>query len=93
MKALAFIAVALLLVGCEDTYRYPCQDPVNANKPECNRPICEADGMCFDTLNGLPPKQAEEIAKEEAAEVESEVTQTTSEVSVDEVNKDEPTGE
>ena len=60
MKALALIAVALLLVGCEDTYRYPCQDPANKDNPECNRPICEADGFCYDTLNGLPPKQAEE---------------------------------
>jgi hypothetical protein len=66
MKAALFLT-ALLLAGCTDTYRYPCQDPANANKEECNRPICEADGMCFDTLNGLPPKQAEEIAQEEAA--------------------------
>jgi hypothetical protein len=66
MKKLILLT-AVLLTGCEDTYRYPCQDPENANKPECNRPICEADGMCFDTLNGLPPKQAEEIAQEEAA--------------------------
>ena len=57
MKALAFIAVALLLVGCEDTYRYPCQDPENKDNPECNRPICETDGFCYDTLNGLPPQQ------------------------------------
>jgi len=59
MKAVLFLT-ALLLVGCTDTYRYPCQDPANANKEECNRPICEADGMCYDTLNGLPPKQQEE---------------------------------
>ena len=67
MKAVFYIFAALLLTGCSDTYRYPCQDPANANKEECNRPVCEADGMCFDTLNGLPPKQAEEIAQEETA--------------------------
>jgi len=66
MKAALFLT-ALLLVGCEDTYRYPCQDPANANKEECNRPICEADGMCFDTLNGLPSKEAEKIVEEETA--------------------------
>ncbi len=60
MKTLILPVIALLLVGCSDTYRYPCQDPENANKEECTRPACEADGMCYDTLNGLPPKQAEE---------------------------------
>ena len=68
MKALALVAVALLLVGCEDTYRYPCQDPENKDNPECNRPICEADGFCYDTLNGLPPQQSpvEQAPVEEA---------------------------
>ena len=56
MKALMLIT-ALLLVGCEDTYRYPCQDPANKDKAECTRPDCEADGMCYDKLNGLPEKE------------------------------------
>ena len=63
MKAALFLT-ALLLVGCSDTYRYPCQDPANANKEECNRPACEADGMCYDTLNGLPPKQVSPVVEE-----------------------------
>ena len=66
MKAVLLVA-ALLLVGCEDTYRYPCQDPENSNKPECNRPLCEVDGFCFDKLNGLPEKDVQEIQNEEAA--------------------------
>ena len=78
MKAVFLILTALLLVGCEDTYRYPCQDPANKDKAECNRPACEADGMCYDTLNGLPPKQTvveqtpvvEEAAVEPAAVVD-----------------------
>lgn len=57
MKAVLFALTALLLVGCEDTYRYPCQDPENKDKPECSRPACEVDGFCFDTLNGLPAPQ------------------------------------
>jgi len=64
MKA-ALLLTALLLVGCEDRYRYPCQDPANANKEECNRPACEADGMCYDKLNGLPEKQEETVVVEE----------------------------
>lgn len=49
----AFIAIGLalsLLVGCEDRYRYPCQDPDNQPKPECNPPACVADGTCTDFL-------------------------------------------
>jgi hypothetical protein len=65
MKAALFLT-ALLLVGCEGQYRYPCQDPANADREECNRPTCEAEGMCYDTLNGLPPKQAETPVVEEA---------------------------
>ena len=57
MRAVLFVA-ALLLVGCEDTYRYPCQDPANKDKTECNRPECEADGFCYDKLNGLPEQEA-----------------------------------
>ena len=60
MKAVFLVLTALLLVGCEDRYRYPCQNPANKDKEECNRPACEVDGNCYDTLNGLPPKKAEE---------------------------------
>jgi hypothetical protein len=66
MKKIAFLlALSFTLVGCEERYRYPCQDPENAEKAECNRPVCEADGMCYDTLNGLPPQQSP--VEEEAA--------------------------
>lgn len=70
MKKLSILIVAMLaLVGCEDTYRYPCQDPENKEKPECNRPMCEADGMCYDKLNGLPeqPPVQETPVEEPAA--------------------------
>lgn len=51
MKALAVIAMALLLVGCESGYRYECQDPENWGKSECQRPQCEASGgICTDVL-------------------------------------------
>ena len=59
MKALLYVLISLSLVGCADHYRYECQDPENKDKAECNRPVCETDGMCYDTLNGLPPKQEE----------------------------------
>ena len=66
MKAVLLITTALLLVGCEDTYRYPCQDPANKDKAECNRPLCEADGFCYDKLNGLPEQEAAPSVEEAA---------------------------
>ena len=55
MKKLVFLlALSCTLVGCSDHYRYACQDPENKDKAECNRPICEAEGLCYDKLNGLP---------------------------------------
>jgi len=48
------IAVALtaLLSGCgyDGHYRYPCQDPANWEKAECNPPICSASGTCTKDL-------------------------------------------
>jgi|LakMenEpi03Aug12_release.lakeMendotaPanAssembly.Ray.scaffolds.fasta_scaffold229151_3 hypothetical protein len=66
-KLILLTATALLLTGCEDRYRYPCQDPANKDNPECTRPLCEVDGMCFDTLNGLPPAPAQTPVEEPAA--------------------------
>lgn len=70
MKAAFLVLTALLLVGCEDTYRYPCQDPENKDKAECNRPACEADGFCYDKLNGLPEQQAPTVEESPAPEAD-----------------------
>ena len=76
-KAMFLLALSLTLIACEDTYRYPCQDPANKDKEECNRPACEGDGMCYDSLNGLPPKQAEApIVEEVPAAPTAEVDNT-----------------
>jgi hypothetical protein len=47
-----YILIAMLLVGCSDAYRYPCQDPANHNKTECNPPVCESSGTCTKYLIG-----------------------------------------
>jgi len=67
MKAAFLVLTALLLVGCTDTYRYPCQDPANKDEEECNRPACEADGMCYNSLNGLPEKETTPTVEESPA--------------------------
>ena len=46
------VLLLLLLCGCEYTYRYPCQDPINWKKPECNNEICKAEGTCTDIVLG-----------------------------------------
>ena len=51
-KISVFAILALLLVGCEEKYRYPCQDPQNWEKSDCQRPRCEVDGQCRDDLTG-----------------------------------------
>jgi len=59
MKAILVLAVALLLAGCEDRYRYPCQNPANWDKAECNNEICKAEGECTSDL--LEPTAAEDL--------------------------------
>ena len=76
MKAVFLILTALLLIGCEDTYRYPCQDPANKDNPECNRPLCEADGFCYDKLNGLPEQEAPSSVDEIPAAPAADCKQT-----------------
>lgn len=44
------IAAVMALSGCEDRYRYPCQEPQNFNKSECNPPQCHADETCTEYL-------------------------------------------
>jgi len=45
-----YLVLLLLLVSCEDRYRYPCQDPNNFNKPECQKPMCEFTQTCPEYL-------------------------------------------
>lgn len=55
MKKLIGIALlGLILSGCgyDGSYRYPCQDPANWEKAECNPPICEVDGTCSKDIVG-----------------------------------------
>jgi hypothetical protein len=41
MKRLLLVSATLIvLTGCGDRYRYPCQDPSNANTTECQ---CEQE--------------------------------------------------
>jgi hypothetical protein len=49
MRLLCCVAL-VLLVGCQDRFRYPCQDPQNWENQECKHPICVATGTCPEQL-------------------------------------------
>ena len=60
MKRLSFVIVfSFLLASCgyDGYYRYPCQDPENWGKTECEPPECKVDGACTETLLGWDPKE------------------------------------
>ncbi len=52
-KTVIMILMAFLMTGCEDRFRYPCQDPKNWELAECKPPICTATGTCPEQLNKL----------------------------------------
>ena len=57
LAAASAVLLALSLTACTNPeslnrYRYPCQDPVNWEKAECNPPVCEASGLCTKDLLG-----------------------------------------
>jgi|APFre7841882654_1041346.scaffolds.fasta_scaffold08484_2 hypothetical protein len=56
ISSLAFIILAGFTIsylgGCQSRYRYPCQDPKNWNKIECNNDACKAEGDCTSHVLG-----------------------------------------
>lgn len=45
-----YLLLLLLLVACEDRYRYYCQDPKNFPAKRCQRPDCLFTQDCPDYL-------------------------------------------
>jgi hypothetical protein len=37
-------------MGCQDRYRYDCQDPANWQEEICKKPKCIAMGYCTEWL-------------------------------------------
>ena len=50
----SFVKLAIFLVialsGCNDSYRYYCQDPDNFGAPQCQKPRCEFTQDCPEYL-------------------------------------------
>lgn len=64
--SILILALAALLTGCgyDGHYRYPCQDPANWKKKECNPPVCEATGTCTRDLIGEQTTTTEETVND-----------------------------
>lgn len=44
------LLLPLLLLGCKEGFRYPCQDPSNWEEKYCKKPYCSANGTCPEDL-------------------------------------------
>ena len=44
------VCIVFLLDGCDDVYRYPCQNPDNFYKPQCQKPKCLFTQQCPEYL-------------------------------------------
>ena len=49
-KTVMVIGIIFLLVGCEDRYRYICQNPDNFDLKECQKPRCMFTQTCPEYL-------------------------------------------
>lgn len=51
MRNLALILLTMIsLAGCDDHYRYTCQNPDKFNLPECQKPRCQFTQTCPEYL-------------------------------------------
>lgn len=69
MKKILLITSVFLLTGCEQYYRYPCQDPANWSKEECQKPLCEVNKDCPEYIFKNEPAtgMANKVAPKPAA--------------------------
>jgi hypothetical protein len=56
LKWAMLLPLFVLLVGCEERYRYPCQDPDNWDEKYCQKPYCSANGTCPEDLTNYEKK-------------------------------------
>lgn len=63
------LVLLLLLAGCEDRYRYYCQDPKNFSVKRCQRPDCLFSQDCPDYL--VAPVLEKQIAAQAPASAAS----------------------
>jgi hypothetical protein len=60
-KKISMLILALplvILAGCDQYYRYPCQNPANWEKEICKKPLCEVNRDCPEYI--FEPEEAVE---------------------------------
>lgn len=45
-KYILLMLSIMVFTGCQERYRYPCQDPVKIQSDECKPEICEETRTC-----------------------------------------------
>lgn len=65
----ALLIVLALLAGCEEKYRYPCQNPDNFQKAECQKPKCLFTQMCPEYM--VAPVLEKQVNAEQPASAAS----------------------
>ena len=50
MRFCIVIFLCWILIGCEDRYRYTCQDPNHFGDAQCQKPMCEFTQTCPEYL-------------------------------------------
>jgi hypothetical protein len=78
MRLLFVPLITIILTGCEGHYRYPCQDPANWGKLECNNDVCKAEGTC--TSDTLAPAGSREYGQNQ---IENSLQDDENEISTD----------
>lgn len=79
MKKFLLALPIIMLVGCEGHYRYPCQDPANWGKLECNNETCKAEGTCTSDVLGLNASIT--VPTEQVTESEKTIEEGNNEIS------------
>jgi hypothetical protein len=70
MKKFLVLSLLLTLMGCEDHYRYHCQDPANWAQKRCQRPDCLFTQDCPDYL--VAPVLEKQIVQQPAQTASSD---------------------
>ena len=61
VKILIAAMAIVVLTGCQERYRYPCQDPRNWEEEMCKKPYCSANGTCPEDLRHyIKPRNGQE---------------------------------
>lgn len=68
MKILALLLAVVALAGCEERYRYFCQNPDNFHKEPCQKPRCQFTQQCPEYLVApILEKQIDQTKPNESA--------------------------